>query len=210
MWLGGAVFPSFRRLYQTPNHVMEVQMIQPIFTGILQAEAVAASTAYVLVDLSDTTNFPHDQTGYIEFLGMVINTEKASDGVYDLWFGVISEVDATNGSADWFQVIHLEAVGNATDSTDRFAWQIDYTLAGGNPRGVVCDVISEATPHLVTNITQNGNTNWQTDTGLASPAGAAAGATGKPGAGDIVMWVEEVSGTGTIDFCITFFYRAVA
>ena len=183
--------------------------VQPIETAVLQIEAVAASTAYVLVDLSDTTNFPHDQTGHVEVLGMVISAEKASDGVYDLWFGVISEVDASNGSADWFQVLHLEASGNATDSTDRFAWQIDYTLGGGNPTGVYCLVVSEATPHLVTNITQNGSTNWQNDTGLASPAGAAAGATGKPGAGDIVMWAEEVSGSGTLDFCITLFYRAV-
>jgi len=44
---------------------------------------------------------------------------------------------------------------------------------------------------------------------LASPAGAAAGATGKPGDGDIVVWVEEVSGTGTIDFCLTAIYEAL-
>ena len=38
--------------------------------------------------------------------------------------------------------------------------------------------------------------------------GAAAGATGKPGAGDVVVYVEEVSGTGTIDFSITATYVA--
>jgi len=184
---------------------------QQIYAATLQAEAVAASTAYVLVDLSDTTNFPHSGTEHLNLLGLVLTSEKASDGVYDIWVGVITEVDATNGTAQWFQVFHLEASGNATDSTDRFAWQVDYTLGGGNPEGLnlKVDSSSDSTPYLVSNISQAGNTNWQTDTGLASPAGAAAGATGKPGDGDIVVWVEEVSGTGTIDFCLTAIYEAL-
>jgi hypothetical protein len=184
-------------------------MIEASYTAVLQAEAVAASTAYVLVDLSDTTNFPHEDTGHIEVLGMVVSAETHGDGIFDLWFGVISEVDATNGSADWFQVLHVENRDNATDDTGRFFEQIDYTFSGVNPQGVNCLVVSEATPHLITNITQDGNTNWQTDTGLASPAGAAAGATGKPGAGDIVLWAEEVTDGGTLDFCVTLQYRAV-
>ena len=185
-------------------------MKQPIHTVVLQAEAVDASTAYVLVDLSDTTNYRHTQTGAVEVLGMILSTEKASDGVYDLWFGVISEVDASNGSADWYQCIHLQASGNSTDSTDRFAAQYDYTCGGVNPKGINCDVTSgEVTLGFVTNITQDGSTTWKTGTGLASPAGAAGGATGKPGAGDVVMWCEEVTNGGTIDFCITLFYRAV-
>ena len=43
------------------------------------------------------------------------------------------------------------------------------------------------------------NTTWQTDTGLLSPAGNAGGATGKPGVGDLVLWVEEVTNGGTLD-----------
>jgi len=183
--------------------------VAPIKTAFMDYQAIAASTGYVLVDLSDTTNFPHAGTTHVEVLGLKVSTEKASDGVYDIWFGVITEVDASNGSADWFEVFHLQASGNATDSTDRFAWQLDYTLGGSNPQGINCLVVSEALPHFITNVTQNGSTTWQTDTGLGSPAGAAAGATGRPGAGDIVMWVEEVSGTGTIDFSVTLFYRAV-
>ena len=49
------------------------------------AEAVAASTAYVLVDLSDSTNFPHNETNWLNLLGLKLNSEKASDGVYDEW-----------------------------------------------------------------------------------------------------------------------------
>ena len=48
------------------------------------------------------------------------------------------------------------------------------------------------------------NANWQNDTNRTSPVGA----TTKPGAGDLVVWVEEVSGSGTIDFCVTVTYEA--
>jgi hypothetical protein len=175
-----------------------------VYTALMGAEAVAASTAYVLVDLSDTTNFPHNDTNVIHLLGLRLVAEKASDGVYDIWAGVITEVDATNGSADWFHVFHVEAVGNATDSTDRVYAVLDFTWGGSNPDGLSLKVNSdESTPHFVTYATQDGNTNWQTDTGLASPAGSGGGSTGKPGVGDLVFWVEEVSGSGTIDFALS-------
>ncbi|GAF79950.1 unnamed protein product, partial [marine sediment metagenome] len=49
----------------------------------------------------------------------------------------------------------------------------------------------------------------QTDVALGSPAGAAGGTTGKSGEGDLVMWCEEVSGSGTIDFCIRVDYKTL-
>lgn len=172
--------------------------------ALMGAEAVAASTAYVLVDLSDTTNFPHRHTNSIHLQALHLDGDKASDGIFDIWVGVITEVDATNGSADWFHVFHLEAQDNATDDQASFARTVDFTLGGANPDGLDLTVLSdESTPGFVTYSTQDGNTNWQTDTGLGSPAGAAGGATGRPGAGDLVFWVEEVTDSGTIDFMLS-------
>ena len=74
------------------------------YLAVLGAEAVAASTAYVLVDLSDTTNFPHANTRAIVLHDLYLTGEKASTGIYDIWVGVVTEVDATNGSVDWLQV----------------------------------------------------------------------------------------------------------
>lgn len=177
-----------------------------VYHAIVGAEAVAASTAYVLVDLSDTTNYPHraqDGTGEAHLLGMNLAAETHGDGEYDIWVGVISEVDATNGTAKWVHVFHIENRDNATDSTGHFAESIDFTLGGYVPEGMNCAITAAgALEKLVTNQQQAGHVNWQTDTGLASPVGAAAGATGKPGAGDIVVWVEEVGGTGTLDWCL--------
>ena len=173
------------------------------FVVNLGAEAISASTPYVLIDLSDSTNFPHSEINWINLLGLILNAEKASDGVYDVWVGVVTENDATDGSAQWVHVWHLESAHNPTDSTDRFSEVVSFTLGGGNPDGIICKVDSGAMTHFAGNQTQASNTNWQNDVDRASPVGAAT----KPGIGDVVVWVEEISGTGTVDVSITAIYE---
>ncbi len=177
------------------------------FTANLGAEAVGATTAYVLVDLSDAANYPHTETGYLNLLGLKLNTEKAADGDFDIWVGVITEVDDENGSANWLHAFHLHHQGNSTDNTDRFVSEIDFTLGGANADGLRCEIVSGAQIGFVGNQSESGNIRWQTDVGLASPVGAAAGATGKPGAGDLVVLVEEVADVGTLDFSLTAIYE---
>ena len=177
---------------------------RPSYVVTLSAEAVAADTPYVLVDLSDTTNFPHGDTTELHLLGLVLQAEKASDGVYDVWVGVVTENDATDGSATWVHRFDLQHVGNATDSTDRFFAQIDYTLGEANPEGVNLNVTSGALTKFASNISQANNANWQNDENRASPVGS----TTKVGVGDLVVWAEEVSGTGTLDFSLSAIYAA--
>lgn len=166
-------------------------------------EAIAASTAYVLIDLSDTTNYPHTETDAITLDRLRIHCEKASDGVYDIWIGVVIENDATDGTAQWIHAFHLESVHNATDSTDRFATELEF------PDGLNLKVSNGSLVSILTNSQQADSSNWQNDTGLLSPAGAGGGSTGRPGVGDLVVWVEEVSGTGTIDLWIGAHYRTI-
>lgn len=172
--------------------------------AVFGLEAVAATTPYVVVDLSDTTNFQHVQTAYLNILGLSFHAEKAADGVYDVWLGTVTENDATDGSASWFHVFHLEASGNPTDSTDRFAQSIDFTMGGANPLGIQLSTTGGVLDTWVTNQTQDDNNNWQNDTARTSPIG-----TSNPGVGDLVMLVEEVSGTGTLDFTLLVHYGAM-
>jgi len=165
----------------------------------LGAEAIDADTGYVLVDLSDTTNYHHAKTNGVHVCELHIGAD-AQSGTFDLWFGVILEVDASNGTPQWFHVAHIE---KATSYNE----QINYICGGLNPEGIDLTIVSGATIGTLSNLEQAGNTTWQTDTGLASPVGAAAGATGKPGAGDVVMWCEEVS-AGTVDFDVSLGYYA--
>lgn len=172
------------------------------FLAVLGAEAVAASTPYVLIDLSDSTNFPHTSTGSVRLLGLFLNAEKAS-GIFDVWVGVVTENDATDGSVTWLYRFDLQFLGAAGMEPKHYV--VDFTLGGANPEGANCAVISGATPRLISNQTQADNVNWQNDVNRASPAGS----TTKPGAGDIVVWVEEVTDGGTLDFTLTAIYETV-
>jgi len=179
-------------------------MDRPVHVVNLGAEAVAASTPYVLVDLSDVTNFPHSKTQELHLLGLILEAEKAADGAFDVWAGVVTENDATDGSVQWVHAFHLESVTNPTDSTDRAHTQVDFTLGGANFDGINCAVVSGALPFFAGNQTQADNVNWQNDENRVSPVGS----TTKPAVGDLVVWVEEVAGTGTIDFSLTALYAA--
>lgn len=178
------------------------------FYAALGAEAIAASTPYVLIDLDDITIFPNpgvmgDRIERIDLLSLSIDTETHTTGVFDVWVGVVYENDATDGSVKWIHVWHLEGDTNATDSKTRFAQQISYTGEGGNPKGLNCRIISGAPVHFVSNQEQAGSTDWQNDATIGSSSGTDVAA----GVGDIVVWVEEVTTGGTIDFNITALYR---
>lgn len=173
-------------------------------SAVLNLEAIAASTPYVLVDLSDVTNFPHSKTGAIHLLGLILSTEKASDGIFDVFIGVVTENDGTDGTAEWAMCFHIEAIGNPTDNTDRLITEIDFTRGGSIVDGLDLTVHSDATPYLVTNIEQADSANWKNDTARTCPAG-----TANPGVGDLVMLIEEVTDGGTLDLCINVQYEAI-
>jgi hypothetical protein len=154
--------------------------------------------------LSDTSNFPHSRSQELHLLGLILDGEKANDGIYDIWLGVVTENDETDGSVQWVHVFHLEHVSNSTDSTDRFHREVDFTLGGGNPDGLNCAVVSGALRFFAGNQSQADNGSWQNDVNRVSPVGT----TTKPAAGDIVVWVEEVTNGGTLDFSLTALYSA--
>jgi len=176
----------------------------PVHYVNLGAEAVAASTPYVVVDLSDSTNFPHTKTDGVVLLGLILSAEKATDGVFDVWVGAVTENDGTDGSVTWAHVFHLESVHNATDSTDRFAQAVDFTLGGVGP-GIDLTVVGGALASFVGNQAQADSANWQNDTNRTSPFDA----TTLVGVGDLVCLVEEVSDGGTLDFSLTAIYQTV-
>ena len=171
--------------------------------AVRNAAAVAATTSYVLVDLSDITNFPHEGVQEIHLHGMLISAEKAADGEFDIAVGVLTENDGTDGSADWIHLWHMVASLNPTDSTDRLNEFIDFTLGGSSPEGANLAIVDGAPTKIITNARDTDNALWKNDVNRVSPAGS----TTKPGVGDLVVLVTEVGGTGTIDFTISATYE---
>lgn len=176
--------------------------IRRTFTAILGADAVAADTPYILVSLADTTNYSHDRTAEIWLMGLSLTAEKATDGAYRVYVGVIVENDATNGSTEWLHVFHLQATGNPTDSTDRYVQTEPFTLGGPDGTNLEVDTTNNTLRYTTTSRVQADSTDWQNDTAIVSTSG-----TSTPGVGDLAVWVDEISGSGTLDFTIRAVYE---
>jgi hypothetical protein len=169
------------------------------FWATLIQPDLAATERFILVDLSDTANFPHTETGKIRLYRLDVDIERgenAVSGEYIVYIGVVLEVDATDGSTKWILAMHEETDEESTDDVSRtfrsYKWDegLDLEISAGA---------------LVWGISSSGDTDnvgWQTDVALDSPAGAA----NFPGAGDLVMLVEETGGTGSLSICVTVQY----
>ena len=164
---------------------------------LIKTTSLTADEGFVLVDLSDTTNFPHTETGKIRLYGLEINTTIDTDGRFILYIGVITEVDDTNGSTNWLLALILEAVDNPTDSSDRRTFHFRW------PNGLDLEVSGGAMVNLISNVGHSGDTTWQTDTDLDSPAGDT---TSPPGAGDLVAYLDETTDGGGLKFSMTVEY----
>lgn len=155
----------------------------------LDAENVATTTGYMLIDLSDTTNWPHTNTGSIglDFVSVVINSSKTFAG--DIELGFLSSVDATNGD---FNIIHT--------------WHSDQT--GTNETGNIFGTIQfNQFRCIATNWfgpTTSDDTTWQTDVNIVRPDGG----NSFSGNGDLVLKVNRTA--GNVDVGITVGYHTHA
>lgn len=164
------------------------------FAAMLEEAALAADQGMILVDLSDTVNFPHTETGKIRLYRLDINIERKTTGQFIIYIGVIIEVDATNGSTKWLLVLHEETDDNATDDTAARHFSYHW------PKGLDLEVSAGAMVNLISNVGDTDDVVWQTDVNLDSPAGAAASPSGT---GDLVMFVDETADGGTLSICVT-------
>lgn len=173
-----------------------------VYQTLLFKEAVAADTWYILVDLDDQTSYKHPVTGSVNLLKVDIDAEKDSDGVFDLKLGVVRENDGTDGSADWIYVFKDEAVGNPTDSTDRYTRSLDFT-SGKEPEGLDCSIVGSRLKFMR-------GPNSGNDVALKNDAAdltSAAGGSGLSAAvGDLVLLADETADTGTVDIVVKVTY----
>jgi len=159
--------------------------------------ALSADEAFVLVDLSDTTNFPHTETGKVRLYRIELDMEMDTAGDFDIYIGVIVEVDATNGTAEWIDVFRFRVDEAPADNTSHYHlvreyYGLDLEVDGSN----------DTLYNVVTNSEQAGSTNWQTDVSLDSPVGDTSSA---PGDGDLVMFVDQTA--GNLYIAVKVFYR---
>jgi len=156
----------------------------PTFHVNLSVSNAAGTVGYMLVDLSDTTNWPHTDTAHIILQQVIVNTNTNTSFVGDLSFGFLSNVDASNG--DYHQIGFLHGERNSNVGQGAF----DFSNFGF---GLETDEWFGPT-------TSN-DTTWQTDVNLIGPDG---GTSYPAGNGDFVM--KLVSSAGAADISVTVTY----
>ena len=148
------------------------------FLASLALADVAATTGYIIVDKSDTTNYPHGSANPIIVKSVRVEAQtEGADAEYNIRIGVLEEADGTDGTTRWFYEARIDAPARLEEHV-RYA-----------DEGLSCDT----TPGFIG--TRNAtNTRFQTDVTIANPTGSNVA----PGAGDIVAELVEIAGTGTI------------
>jgi len=154
------------------------QFVIPGFSTIQTAHVdvhdIAAQTAIMLVDLSDTTNWKHTNTGHVHIEYIILQVDPDATYLGEVQLGFLTNVDATNG--DFNQIVSFDFA----KKSDIFIENIAF---GGF--GLDCE-----TDHHFGPIIAN-SALFQTDVNLLGPDGNTSFPSGN---GDLVMIVERSAG----------------
>jgi len=146
---------------------------------------VSATTGFMVIDLSDTTNWPHTLTGHIDIVYIVLNVNPTSTFEGDIQLGFLDNVDETNGDFCGIMEIHMDKKQDSITQMMNFgAFELSLEKA-----------------HWFGPITTN-DTTWQTDVSLLGPDGNASYPAGN---GDLVMKIEVT--TSSVAVGMTIGYR---
>jgi hypothetical protein len=141
----------------------------------------------MLIDLSDTTNWPHTGTDHIHLRWLSINITPDASYLGDIRLGFLSAVDATDGDFNDIWNIKMSKKSDVLTETVLFASE-----------GIHCELADWFGPTLAN------STLFQTDVNLGGPDGA----TSYPsGAGDLVLLVEVAA--GTVEVSISLGYETI-
>ncbi len=154
----------------------------------LDTGVVATQTAFMLIDISDTTNWKHTNTDHVIIRHLLIEVDPDATYLGEIKVGFLSAVDATNG--DFNQIIDFDMAKKSDLAIE------DLTFTGG----FHCQASTHFGPILAN------STLFQTDTNLGGPDDPST-LTYPSGDGDLVMLIERSA--GEVDVSITMIYETV-
>ena len=153
----------------------------------LDTGSVDSQKAFMLIDISDTTNWQHTNTDHVIIRSIVIQIDPDSTYLGEIDIGFLSSVDATNG--DFNHIIDI----TVRKKSDLIIQDLEFT------GGFHCQASTHFGPKTAN------STLFQTDVNLFGPDGA----TSYPsGAADLVMVVERDA--GAVNVSVTIIYETVA
>ncbi len=173
--------------YEGDNCLPTVICHKEVFHIHLDAQAISADQGFMLIDLSDTSNWPHTNTGHIVLEQIIVNSSISSTPPFvgEIEFGFLSDVNDTNGDLNVIGKFHLDR-GNIGPGGP-----FDFSIYGMD-----LELDKWFGPKNANDVT------WQTDVNLDGPDGATSYPSGD---GDFVMHIVNITG-GTIDVGVTVFY----
>ena len=155
-------------------------------------DLAAGTTRYILIDLSDTTNWPHDNATVIHIDWVDIHIDSDNTGDYVIKLIALANVDATNGDA---YVIH-ETSGSKTAGNN-----IDEEM-NLTPNGWLVDSARIGSSDISLN-----DVTYQTDVNLYTLFDPATSDT-PPGSGDLILEAVVNAGNITINYDIGYHTHA--
>jgi hypothetical protein len=159
----------------------------------LDAVITTDPIAFMLVDISDTTNWPHANTDHVVIEYLVLEVDPGSTFAGEVKIGYLKNVDATNG--DFVTLIDVDM--------QRQAALLVETIDFGS-HGLHCDDDHHFGP------TTANSTLFQTDVNLGGPDDPTT-TTYPSGDGDIVLLVTGGgAGNAAVDVSVTMGYESVA
>lgn len=161
--------------------------------------AANTSTAAVVIDLSDTTNWPHRRRGSLIVQDIQVKVDKVTASSCTVKLGVVSFVNDSSGTVKWFY-----GVEQAKNVGDAYNWVATNGMTYYNL--LVQPVVDQsgATPLILTNDVTTQSTVYQRDVPLPSPSSVMAA----PGVGDCVISVANSDATNSVDVYLEVHYFA--
>jgi hypothetical protein len=141
--------------------------------------SISASQDFIIVDISDTTNYPHVNTTYIHLENLGINIDADATADYEIQIGFLENVDATDG--DFYGLYHIDGSKKVGQNYDSF-----LQLYPNGPR-----MRSES---VVSSTISTNDTAFQTDVNLATTLDPSTADT-PSGSGDMVVRITMNAGS---------------
>jgi|GEM_PF-3755008 len=162
--------------------------VSDVFNVTVSANGIAASQGFMIVDLSDTINWPHIETGHInlKLLEVSLNPDDLFRGSVSL--GFLTNVDATDGD---YSIVNPYNFFKKSSRIDLYKYYeaSHFCLKPSHHFGPI--ILNDPT--------------WQTDVPLQGPDGMIAYPSGDL---DFVAYVMQTA--GSIDVNLTVGYETVA
>lgn len=151
----------------------------------LDTGSIGAQTAFMLIDLSDTSNWKHTETGHINLEYILVEVDPDNSFFGEIKIGFLTNVDADNG--DFNQIMDVDMARKS----DLLVEQLHF-----GSHGFDCTTRHHFGPIIANSLL------FRTGLNIEGPDGATSYPSGD---GDLVMLVEWTA--GAVDVSVTLGYE---